>query len=351
MIQSLKLKNYRSYSDFYLDFSPHTTFITGPNGRGKTNILEAVLVLTQGKSYRAKDQYLIKNNQSETKIEGIFNDHSRSVKLYKINDKHEKEFFVKNKKYTRLLYNQKIPVVLFEPEFFQLITRGPDVRRDYLDNLVGSINPLYTTQLNKYKRSLAQRNNLLKYNSTSDQLFVWDVKLSQLAGYIIQERIKIIKEITNTISEIYSSIADKKCTVEMKYISKISLENYTENLLKKLQKTINIDSEKGFTSHGPHRDDIEFILNNNEITISASRGETRTILLSLKIIEARIVENVTDKKPIILLDDVFSELDSARQKKLLLYIKNNQTVITSTELYNIFKSFNKKIINLEDKQN
>ncbi len=344
MISSIKLKNFRSYSSATFEFSNKTNIILGKNGAGKTNILEAILFLAVGKSYRASDNDLITYNQTTSQIEGVFNDRKRTIKT---DTEKNKIITVNNSNYKRMQFAQTIPVVLFEPEFMQILSRGPDMRRDYFDALLARINPSYQTLVNKYKRTLAQRNNLLKTrNFSSDEIFVWNIKISELGGIIAQNRYEIISEINKEASKIYSDLASKKHTINISYDSKITLDNYSNNLLKGLEKNIHIDKEQGFTSLGPHRDDFSFCINKKDVTTSASRGESRTLLLTMKIIETKLIKKARDIPPILLLDDVFSELDEDRQGKLIDFLYDNQVIITTTTITPLMKGVSGNIIKL-----
>lgn len=344
MISQITLKNFRSYKSSKFDFSDKTNIILGKNGAGKTNILEAILFLSSGKSYRANDIDLIRYGEKTAALEAEFDDKKRSVRF---DTNKDKLFNINNTKYKRMQFNQTTPIVLFEPEFMQIISRGPDTRRDYFDSLLSRINPQHTTILNKYKRSLAQRNNLLKNRDFSnDEMFVWNIKVSELGGMIAVNRSKLIDEINKSISDVYSELASKKHKISVSYKSKIDIKNYTNSLLKGLEKNLAIDKEQGFTTLGPHRDDFEFIINKQNANTSASRGESRTILLSMKIIEAKLIKKAREKSPILLLDDVFSELDEERQGKLVEFFYDNQVIITTTTITPLMKGVSGNIIRI-----
>ncbi len=344
MISQINLKNFRSYTSVTFEFSKKTNIILGKNGVGKTNILEAVNILATGYSFRANTKDTIQYDKNQAKIEGIFNDKKRSINLY--SDK-SKQYTIQNNTYKRINFSQTIPVVLFEPDFTQIISRGPDKRRDYFDEVLSKIHPTYQTTINKYKRSLSQRNQLLKNQSFSqDEMFVWNIKISELGGVIANYRIELLKDINKLLSNTYSELAGKKSTVEIKYLSKNNLKNYTDNLLKNLEKNINLDTLTGFTSLGPHRDDFYFTINEQDVSTSASRGESRTLLLALKIIETKLIEKARDQSPILLLDDVFSELDTDRQGKLVDFLYEKQVIITTTTITPLMKGVDGKIIEL-----
>lgn len=348
MLQTLQLKQYRSHTDLSLTFSPQTNVIIGLNGSGKTNILEAILVGYIGKSYRAKDIYLVQHTTNQARITLQGDDFKRQVRfdVSLATKKIDKSFTINQKKQKRLSFSQTIPVVLFEPEFMQIIARGPEARREYIDAMMSHTLQGYQTQLNTYKRVLSQRNALLKRSPSSDDLFVWDVKLSQVGGIIASRRHQLIDKINEKLSDIYSQLSDREYKVSLRYLSLYTQDNYSEQLLSALQKNITTDSERGFTTTGPHREDIGFSINNEEVSLTASRGETRTLLLALKIFEMQFVEVLRGMKPLLLLDDVFSELDEVRQTKLIEYFKDNQVIITTTNITPLMKGISGKVIEL-----
>lgn len=349
MLQSIRLQNFRSYKDYSFTLDEGVNVVIGKNGSGKTNLLEAVLVLCQGGSYRTSDANLVMFNKEWTRLDGVFEKHNRTVKIAVDSHKNtKKSFVIDDKKIIRLSQKNKIPTVLFEPNHLQLLIRGPEFRRAYLDDLLTVLSPTYSVILNHYKRALLQRNKLLKMNTSNslEQLFIWDVRLSDLAGKIVVQRLKLLDNINKDISEIYSNIANQKSEISLKYISKTNQKNYSTDLLKQFKSSLDTDVMRGYTSHGPHRDDVQFIINGDNAADTASRGETRTILLSLKIFELLAIEKVYDKKPILLLDDVFSELDTARQHALVNYFRDHQVIITTTDIKALIKGVRGKIIEL-----
>lgn len=349
MLQSIRLQNFRSYKDYSFTLDEGVNVVIGKNGSGKTNLLEAVLVLCQGGSYRTSDANLVMFNKGWTRLDGAFEKHNRTVKIAVDSHKNtKKSFVVDDKNIQRLSQKNKIPTVLFEPNHLQLLIRGPEFRRAYLDNLLIVLSPGYSVVLNHYKRSLLQRNKLLKMNTSNslEQLFIWDVRLSDLAGKIVAQRLKLLNNFNKDISKIYSNIANKKSDIFLGYVSKTNQENYSSDLLKQLKSSLDIDIMRGYTSRGPHRDDMQFIIDGDNAADTASRGETRTILLSLKIFELLAIEKVYDKKPILLLDDVFSELDTTRQHALVNYFENHQIIITTTDIKALIDGVRGKIFEL-----
>ncbi len=349
MLRTIRLQNFRSYIDSSFELDQGVNVIIGKNGSGKTNLLEAILVLHRGSTFRVNDKDLITLHKDWARLDGEFDNQQRTVKIKSTNNTTtQKSFLIEGKKLTRLTQKNKLPTVLFEPNHLQLLIRGPEHRRAFIDDLLIEFSPGYTTLLNQYRRTLAQRNKLLKMSDTHslEQLFVWDVRLSELGGKIVLERMKLINSINKDISEIYSSIADKKSNITIEYISKTNIENYSSNLLKHLKTSFHMDVIRGFTTHGPHRDDMKLILNDNNAANTASRGEVRTTLLSLKVYELLELEKLYDTRPVLLLDDVFSELDTTRQHALVNYFKDHQVVITTTDIKALIKGVRGKIFEL-----
>lgn len=334
MISSIRLQSFRSYKDASFEFEPSVNIVVGPNASGKTNLLEAVLVLARGSSYKAHDADLIEFGKDWARLDGFFGDQSRVLKLKTIDQKTDKTFLINSKPYKRLSLKQSQPAVIFEPNHLQSISRGPDKRREYLDNLLSVSLTGFKTLHSQYFRVLAQRNSLLKQNPAhaENQIFAWNVRLSELAAKVAQARARITDQINKNISNHYSLIANEKTTVEVVYDNQFPIPNYSSLLLKKLENSTKLDFERGFTAYGPHREDFIFYLNKKPANLTASRGETRSLLLALKIFELELTERVFEIKPILLLDDVFSELDSRRRRALVEYLKNHQTIITTTDV-------------------
>jgi DNA replication and repair protein RecF len=337
MITSLRLQNFRSYGDGSFEFSPGVNIVVGPNASGKTNLLEAVLVLARGGSYRARDAELIQFNKDWARLDGYFEKGVRSLKI----QPPDKTFIIDDKPFKRLNLDKTVPVVYFEPNHLQLITRGPEARRDYSDDLLERSRPHFKTLANNYRRTLAQRNALLKrgHHQASQQLFVWDVRLSELGSQIAAARQELIDDINQQLAKTYSKISKKRSKLELKYDSQFPAANYASRMLRKLESTVQSDFERGFTAYGPHREDFTFYLNGQPAGQTASRGETRSILLALKIYELGLIESARSQKPIFLLDDVFSELDGSRRRALVDSLKRHQTIITTTDAEAVLEYF------------
>lgn len=333
MITDIRLQHFRSYSDASFEFENGVNIIIGPNASGKTNLLEAIIVTARGKSFRAKDQELIQHGADWARLDVDTPDISRTIKLQLRDGALQKSITVGDKTVSRITPSVVMPTVLFEPSHLQFLVGSPEMRRDFIDSILEQIDQAYPKLWSNYRRTLTQRNVLLKQEATptKDQLFVWDVRLSEFAAVIVQKRIALIDQINQVASNTYSSIAGKQSSLKLYYQPAVDAQQYASYLHQKLQERYKLDRLRGYTSVGPHRDDITLELNGFPQQQTASRGEVRTTLLTLKIIELDLLEKATGQKPLLLLDDVFSELDGARRKALTGYLSTYQTFITTTD--------------------
>ncbi|HEU5187998.1 MAG TPA: DNA replication and repair protein RecF, partial [Candidatus Saccharimonadales bacterium] len=321
MYTSLRLQRFRSYTDFTTPLTHGVTVIVGPNGSGKTNLLEAMYVLSMGGSFRAGDRDLLAHDQEWFKVDGVWVDQKRSF-AYRVrgNGTAEKQFEFDGVKKARLTHNYSVPVVLFEPDHLRLLRASPSGRRDYLDSLLAKLYPDFTWLKHQFERVLQQRNAVLKRHLSrqqrEDHLFVWDIRLAELAKRLVERRMELVGAFNTRLAVVYSAIAQKASALSVVYATAIDHENYQAQFLHLLHTSVERDVERGFTSHGPHRDDFVVTLANSPAASSASRGEMRSILLAFKIIELELLAECNDKTPILLLDDVFSELDASRCRAL-----------------------------------
>lgn len=342
VLTDVRLQNYRSYKDVSFDLSEGVVIIVGPNAAGKTNLLEAVLMVTSGQAYRGKND-LIRHEESWARVDVHTSKNltrTTKLRLDESTGKTNFEFVINEKSYKRLPYSQKEPAVLFEPNNLLLLHGERQARREYLDNLSSNLISGFDSALSRYKRILAQRNSLLKSPRLDhEQLFVWNIRLTETAELIVKQRLKILRQIEQKLGETYSKISGAKSELKLSYKSILNTDSYSASLLKKLENEIELDRARGFTGSGPHREDFVAILNNEPVETTASRGETRTLLLALKIIELELLEEASQTRPILLLDDVFSELDGARRKALTKFLKKYQTLITTTDADIILKNF------------
>jgi len=332
-VSRLSVQNVRSHTVFETELSPNVSIITGGNGSGKTSLIEALYLVLRGTSFKGGDNDILKTDTPWWKIDIIFNkEEKRSVSFDPTRPSLKKQFIVDSKKSGRLAQKQKYPAVLFEPEDLRLLNGSPARRRQFIDRFISQLNPLYGATLRKYERALKQRNNLLKrFQVDNNQLFSWNIALSEHGAYLIEQRIAFIEQINQKLNDVYSEIAHTNDHISIHY-SHTVVGNVSQKILAELEAHVERDKIIGSTSVGPHRHDVLFEINHSPALSTASRGEVRTIVLALKFIEVDIVETLTGLKPLILLDDVFSELDITRQKALSERTKGYQIVMTSTHV-------------------
>ncbi len=328
IIKSIDLTNFRCHDHYHLDCEKQTSLILGPNGCGKTSVLEGIYLLTRGKSFRATDSDIIKRDAPFYRSRLEYTNGEETSVSY---DGNNKFFLSGDKKSKRLPVKAKYPVVLFLPSDLNLISHAPSRRRDYFDNIFGGLDENYSSALNKYKKALRQRSEILKNESiTPDQLFSWNLLLARYGTFLANSRAKYTSEINSLLTPIYHSIADNNDQISVDYRS--DTNSITEDrYLNTLEQNFTRDHYLGHTTFGVHRDDYLFNFNSHPADGSASRGETRSVVLSLKFIEADLFEKYLGQKPLILLDDVFSELDEARRESLVSNFQNHQVIITSVE--------------------
>lgn len=341
MLYDIRLQHFRSYEDDSFEFNPNVTIIVGPNASGKTNLLEAILVVARGSSYRAKDVELVSFDKPWGRVDAHTESGERTVKLTPT-EQHKKQYVINDKPLHRLFVKNTIPTVLFEPNHLRLLAGSPEGRRTYLDELLSQTLPTYASELRRYKQALAQRNALLKQRGApTAQIFPWDIKLSQLAGTLVAARRTLISDIAPALTDLYKTLSHATTEVTISYDSSCTVDQYESSMLHKLEKTLPVDRERGFTGYGPHRDDLRILFDGRPSGQTASRGETRTVVLAFKILELQILERVREQKPLLLLDDVFSELDGARRHALTDYLSRYQTFITTTDADIALASFGK----------
>lgn len=329
-VSDLEVYNFRCHEKIKVKFSETKTLIRGLNGSGKTSLIEAVYLLLRGKSFRGYDLDVLKLNQAWYKAVLNLNLEDKTERRelrFQNRSSKIKEFVIDNKKTQRLSNHKKVPVVLFQPDDLNLINGSPSRRRSFFDNIISQLQPEHATYLNRYEKVLRQRNNLLKKHpeATLDDLFSWHVMLANYGSKIIQNRLDSLEKIQAKLKETYQEITGKADELSITYSEKYPDKNQIEaQLFSKLNKNLE-------ASIGPQREDFVIEFNYNLASQHSSRGEVRSIVLSLKIIEASLIFEAFGSKPIILLDDVLSELDEQRRHALMSHISHNQIIMTSTE--------------------
>jgi len=332
IIRSVKISNFRCHENYTLSCEKETTLILGENGCGKTSVLEAIYIALQGKSFRAVDREIMRRGAEFYRIELEKTDGEKIVVVF---DGDKKSFLVKDKKTARLPVKERYPIVLFLPEDLHLIASSPTRKREYFDRILAQLNSKYSSSLARYNKALKQRNELLKQEFvTEEMMFSWNILLAKYGVEIRKTREQLIETFNEELTSTYRSIADNKDEIGLKYISYTGDVSESE-YLKLLSLDFERDKLTGHTNFGVHKDNYEFLFNNMQAEGSASRGEVRSVILALKFIEAMEAYKTLGKKPVVLLDDVFSELDKTRQKSLVKNFKNHQVILTSVEGVNI----------------
>ena len=326
IISSIRLNNFRCHEGYLLEFKNQTTQILGENGWGKTSILEAIYLSVQGKSFKAVDREILRRGAEFYRVELSFLDGEKVVVSY---DGEKRVFLVADKKSARLPKKNRYPVVLFEPADMALITSSPTRRRDYFDRFLGQLSEGYSASLSRYNKALRQRNELLKREFVSpDDMFSWDVLLARYGVLIRNARNDLVASLNDRLTGVYRGIAENRDEISLSYESYTGEAEESE-YLRLLSMDFERDRLTGHTNFGVHKDDFIFLFNSVPADGTASRGEMRSIILALKFIEAEMLFEELSKKPLILLDDVFSELDETRRKALVKNFQENQVILTS----------------------
>lgn len=328
IIRSLAIENFRSHRHLGKRFSQNVTVITGPNGSGKTSLIEAITVALGGHSFKAADGELLRHGAEWWRIDLQLDDEVRIVK-YQPDAPKKKQFVIDDKTNLRLPKNARYPFVLFEPDDLRLLHGSPARRRRFIDGFAAQLIPDYSRVLHRYERALLQRNKLLKMNSSDEALFAWNVSLAKYGAQIIEVRTRLIERLNAGLNPTYRTIAQTRDAVTLHY-SHTLIGQGEQKLLTELELHTERDRLLGYTGIGPHRHDVVFRFNEAAAATSASRGEVRTIILALKFLEVDILEEITGHLPIVLLDDVLSELDDKRQSHLATKFQNHQIIMTST---------------------
>lgn len=327
-VKRLDISGIRNHANYSCEFAPGVTLIHGDNGAGKTSLLESVYIAATGLSFRASDREILSRYADWYRVDAIDSSGDRRRIVYdNRGERPIKSLIIDDKKSARMPARYRLPIVIFEPDDLRLVHGSPTRRRQYLDRLISGLDPRYGTQLRRYSRALLQRNKLLKHTATADQIFPWDVILSDCAAYIIAARLDVCMQIDQLLTQYYREISSDNTELRFSYSrGRVS----SNQLVEAYRQSLPRDLMLGNTSIGPHRDDFTVTYDDQLAADVVSRGENRTITLALKYIEASLVEASVGDRPIILLDDVFGELDSSRQRNLVHTFRDNQVILTST---------------------
>ncbi len=335
ILKSIELKNFRNYEDLDLKFDSGTNILFGDNAQGKTNILEAAYVSGTTKSHKgSRDKDMIRFGEDESHIRTIVEKQGKEYQL---------DIHLKKNRSKGIAIN-KVPIkkaselfgilnmVFFSPEDLNIIKNGPSERRRFLDAEICQLDKIYLSDLTRYNKILMQRNRLLKDMQHQPQLMetlpVWDMQLVEYGKRLIRRRRQFVEELSEIVTGIHRNISGKREELVLRYEPNIDAEFLEDELNRVREK----DRKYAQTSVGPHRDDISFFICGVDIRKFGSQGQQRTSALSLKLSEIELVRQTIHDTPVLLLDDVLSELDSNRQNYLLNSIHDIQTMITCTGL-------------------
>ena len=341
-IKRLQMLNYRNYNVLDISLGPHVNVFMGDNAQGKTNILEGIYYCAFARSHRtSKDRELINWNSENALLSvsvgkqrldkridiSILKDGKKAIQINKI----------KIKKIGELFGN--FNVVMFSPEDLKIIKDSPGVRRKFIDMELCQLNSKYYYNLVQYNKILNERNSILRNkNINKDILDIYDTQLVEFGYNIIIDRLEYIKKLNKYSEKIHADITSRKEKIEFKYISTIkNLENIKDSFYSMLEKNRIKDCEKGITSIGPHRDDFLVLINNIDTKRYGSQGQQRTAVLTIKFASLKIINELTGEYPVLLLDDVLSELDFSRKRYILSTIGDIQTIITCTGIEDLYE--------------
>lgn len=338
-VKWVKLKNFRNYNDAVVDFFPRINLISGQNGQGKTNLVEAVMVNALSKSPRTShDEDLKMQGESHTEAEVCVERNYGEVKIKCVLDSDcGKKFFVNSNEVKKVseIFGSLVSVY-FSPNDLKIVSESPAERRDFMDTDISQLSGSYYNLLQRYNKILFQRNKLLKTVHDkvllADQIEIWNEQLASVAGYIVKTRKNFIEKLKVPAKATMKYISKEVDELDLIYVGSQgeTAEEIKTEILKSLKFNFEKDIELGYTTVGPHRDDIKFALNGRDAKVFASQGQQRSIVLALKLAELEVFEKEIGEKPVLVLDDVFSELDSSRQKKVYDKFDGCQVLMTGT---------------------
>ncbi|MDP4125557.1 MAG: DNA replication/repair protein RecF [Bacillota bacterium] len=348
MIKGLRLQNFRNYQDESIQFTPGTNILVGDNGQGKTNILEGIHYLLTGKSYRVqREQELLRWEQNEFHLYGDFLLSNHKV-LLESHYRDKKKMVKINKVPCRRLsdFVGTINVIFFSPDDLIMIKGGPAERRRFLDLHIAQMNPGHVSLLNSYNKVIQQKSALLKsYVEKSlkyTQLQLWNSQIIELGERIIRNRANLINCLQIISDHIYNDLSSKREKIQIMYhaLGRKTIDEAISDLPRLLNEKLEQEVERQMVLVGPHRDDVHILLNNKPARLYASQGQQRSLVLSLKLAELDLIRQEKGEYPLLLLDDVLSELDCFRRDYLINFIELSriQTLITMTSGENILDS-------------
>lgn len=341
LIKELELVNYTNYARQHISFSPHINILIGANAQGKSNLIDSVFFLGFARSHcYPNDATLIRWGQSFFRLKGLIQNRQGLTTIEHAVKKGQKIIKVNGSPLTKIkdLLGQ-FTTIIFTPDDLTLLKGGPELRRKFLNRKLIQLSPVYYDYSLNYQRVLQQRNTLLKKGTINPaELEIWDEKLSYYGSLIINARHQLLTKLAPTAQEIHSQLTGGQEKLLIRYepnigVNKIIPSDIRAALQQNLTDKLEQDLKRGYTSVGPHRDDFSCLINDADARIFASQGQQRTAVLTLKLAMLKLMAEMTGEYPVLLLDDVFSELDQYRREYLLNTVSQTiQTIITATEL-------------------
>lgn len=350
-ITKLELKNFRNYETLSLKFNNNMNIFVGDNAQGKTNILESIVILALTKSHRTiNNSNIVMFDKNMAKIKGVVKNDKIIKKLEIRISKNEKQIFINNDKVKKIAdYISNLGIIVFTPDDIDIIKGSPNIRRNLLNIQLSQISKEYLNTYNEYNKILKTRNEYLKVlfnNSIADKSYLDIItdKLVEKAIVIYNMRNNYVEFINENINYYFKNIMGED-NLFINYVPNVEIDDFDhdilkEKLLKKFKDNYIKEQSYGMTLYGPHRDDFEFVLNEINLKLFGSQGQQKVAVLSYKLSEINIFNNYTGTKPVLLLDDIFSELDIKKRNRLLKIINNDiQSIVTTTDLKNINKKY------------
>jgi DNA replication and repair protein RecF len=331
MLRSVNLENFRNHHLASFEFSPTATAIVGSNGIGKTNLLESIYLGSLTKSWRTNDHHLIRNGHQYYRVELGYDDGEAAIAYQELPTGKTKQASWKERKIALSQIVGKHPVVLFEPNQTQLFAEQPTLRRRYLDMFLSQVDPLYLSNSRKYRKLIAQRNRLLEelqYGGHQDQLMIYTIQLIDPISYITKARKEYLATIQEPINRLYQQLTKTKPLLITNYFATLDID---EDIGQQYLSIQDREIRARRTLIGPHRDDFGINTDNQPVHNQLSRGELRALLLAIKYAEYSYLTSA-GAAPMMLFDDVLSEFDSQRRRRLLETNFDGQLIITTTEV-------------------
>lgn len=358
--KKIKLENFKNIESLELEFDKNINIIFGENAQGKTNLLESIWLFTGEASFRgSKLENLIKDGKDFYRSEIEFFDGERTQNI-KISNGKKKEILLNRVPLKSLNeLDSSFQSVVFAPTHLSLIKDGPNKRRDFLDSAISRINKNYKSYLITYKELIEQKNALLKnayeYKNLRENIEIWDIQIAKVLTILTIYRNDYVNKLSAIAKKIYEGICDKKESFFIEYKSTVfekipsSYDEESVNIaLSKLKESFDYDLEQRSSTIGPHRDDIDIKIDDKSARFYASQGQQRSGVIAIKLAEARLIKKITKKSPIMLLDDVLSELDEKRQDYIINSLKGMQVFLTCCDISNVKKLKSGMVIKMED---